>query len=129
MEIKASGDLGGRGLGYSCSYLSLPGGGGGVVRAAARGTGDAAANAAVAARAIRPLDELAATAGGRGSGSVRGCGEGSGEHRRDHSRRHGVRELGREWVGGLREGISGRNEGKKWKGGAVAAVAVVVVAV
>jgi hypothetical protein len=123
MEIKASGDLGGRGLGYSCSY-SLPGGGGGVVRAAARGTGDAAANAAVAARAVRPRGKLAAA--GRGHGSVRGCGEGSGEHRRDHSRRHGVRGLGREWVGGLREGISGR---KKWKGGAVAAVAVVVVAV
>jgi hypothetical protein len=105
MEIKASEDLGRRGLEYSCRYLSREGGRGGVVRADARGTGDAAANAVVENRALRPRDELAAA--GRGRGRARGCGERSGEHRRYHSRRHGVRGLGREWVWGLCEGISG----------------------
>jgi hypothetical protein len=105
MEIKASGDLRGRASEYSCSYLGREGGRGGVVRADARGTGDAAANAVVEARTPRPRDEVAAAS--RGSGSARGCGERSGEHHRYHSRRHGVRGLGREWVGDLREAILG----------------------
>ena len=73
------------------------------MRAAARGTNDAASNAPVEARALRQRDELAAA--GRGRGSARGCRECSGDHRRNHSRRHGVRGLGRECVGSFVKGF------------------------